>query len=121
MRKIVISDIHGCARSFQALLEDQVRLQPEDKLFLLGDYFSRGPDAAGVLAYISMLAARGQQLVCLMGNHEHRMLLRQKAGQIVIPSIYRKFISSLQVYHQEDHYLMIHAGLDCSLPNPMVG
>ena len=44
MAKYAISDIHGCLKSFQALLE-KIDLKKEDELFLLGDYIDRGPDS----------------------------------------------------------------------------
>lgn len=121
MRKIAISDIHGCAKTFKALVEDQIGLQSEDHLFLLGDYFSRGPDAEGVLAYIQLLKSRGQQIVCLMGNHEHRMLMRLKSGEIEVAQPFLDFIGTLVFYHELDDYLLIHAGLNCALPDPLLG
>ena len=75
MRKIAISDIHGCIRTFRYLLEEKIRLQPEDHLFLLGDFIDRGPNSKGVIDYILELQQSGYQLTCLLGNHEE-MLLR---------------------------------------------
>jgi serine/threonine protein phosphatase 1 len=48
MRRFAISDIHGCARTFGALL-NKINLSPVDELFLLGDFIDRGPDSKGVL------------------------------------------------------------------------
>lgn len=40
-RKIFISDIHGCLKTFDGLLK-QLALKEEDHLFLLGDYYRCG-------------------------------------------------------------------------------
>lgn len=121
MRHFAISDIHGCAQTFQRLIEDVLKLMPGDRFFLLGDYFSRGPDAKGVLDYVQHLQSRGHIGACLMGNHEHRMLLRHRAGLVDIDRPFLDFIDSLQFFYEWDAYLFIHAGLDCSLPDPKVG
>ena len=51
MRKIVISDIHGCLNSFKALLY-KIVYSKRDELYLLGDFIDRGPDSKGVIDYI---------------------------------------------------------------------
>jgi serine/threonine protein phosphatase 1 len=70
MRELACSDIHGCLKSFQALLWDQFRLTPEDKLYILGDYIDRGPDSKGVLDQIVELREKGYQVFTLRGNHD---------------------------------------------------
>ncbi|MEM9431704.1 MAG: metallophosphoesterase [Pseudomonadota bacterium] len=40
------------------------------RIVLLGDYIDRGPESAGVLAYLRHLAARDLPVVALAGNHE---------------------------------------------------
>lgn len=75
-RTLAIGDIHGCHEEFSALLE---RLQPtsEDRLILLGDLVNRGPDSRRVLDI-----AREIKAVCLLGNHELRLLeYRRRNGQ----------------------------------------
>ena len=78
MRTIIIGDIHGCARSLQALLE-KVEPSPErDELVLLGDLFDRGPDSYYVYQLAQGLAAEfGDRFTLLRGNHED-YLLRDK-------------------------------------------
>jgi len=51
MKKFAISDIHGCAKTFKALLK-KINFSKEDELYLLGDYIDRGPDSKGVIDYI---------------------------------------------------------------------
>jgi serine/threonine protein phosphatase 1 len=140
MRKIAISDIHGCIRTFRYLLEEKIRLQPEDHLFLLGDFIDRGPNSKGVIDYILELQQSGYQLTCLLGNHEE-MLLRSFTESLMrdvwesnggmetmmsfgvrtaeeIPDLYMDFFRELKLYHEEDNYIMVHAGLNLRDPNP---
>ncbi|MFT6129303.1 MAG: serine/threonine protein phosphatase 1 [Neolewinella sp.] len=49
--RYTISDIHGCLKTFRALL-DELKLDRNDELFLLGDYIDRGPDSQGVIDLI---------------------------------------------------------------------
>lgn len=78
MRTIIIGDIHGCARSLQALTE-LVDPRPErDELVLLGDLFDRGPDSYYVYHMVRDLAVEfGDRFTLLRGNHED-YLLRDK-------------------------------------------
>ena len=75
MRDIIIADIHGCVRAYEALL---YRLQPneaEDRLILLGDLFDRGPDSWEVFQTVVRQAdAFGERFILLRGNHEDFLL-----------------------------------------------
>lgn len=120
-RKIAISDIHGCARTFRRLLEKKVRLTPGDELFLLGDYINRGPDTAGVIAYIRELQAEGFPVTCLKGNHEDRYV--QQFGEQgylsqEVPD-WQDFFATLLPYHIEGRYILVHAGLNFSAADPL--
>ncbi len=134
MRRIAVSDIHGCAKTFRVLLEDRVVLSKEDELYLLGDYVDRGPDSKGVLDYIMELKEQQYQVRCLKGNHEQMMYNAAKdpneaplwlvnGGQQAlasfgldnpakIPSLYLDFIDQLEYYIEVDRYLLVHAGLN---------
>ena len=46
--RFAISDIHGCLKTFQAMLA-HLKLQPEDELYLLGDFIDRGPASGAVI------------------------------------------------------------------------
>jgi serine/threonine protein phosphatase 1 len=72
MRTLAIGDIHGCARSFDAVLA-AAKPGPEDLIVTLGDYVDRGPDSRGVLERVVALHASGR-LVALRGNHDLMML-----------------------------------------------
>src|SRR5436305_5366185 len=77
-RLLAIGDVHGCSRALDALLL-AVRLAPDDRLVMLGDYVDRGPDSRGVLDRVMALHATGR-VVALRGNHELIMLNARKAN-----------------------------------------
>jgi serine/threonine protein phosphatase 1 len=74
MKKWVIPDIHGCAKTLKALVE-QLQPSKEDLLIFLGDYIDRGPDPKGVVDFLMQLKADGQKMITLRGNHEEYLLL----------------------------------------------
>lgn len=80
-----IGDVHGCARTLDALLaaiaedvaaHDRRPPGPTDTLVFVGDYVDRGPDAPGVLDRLLAFeaAAAGPAVVLLRGNHDQMML-----------------------------------------------
>ena len=143
MRKIAISDIHGCNATFKSLL-GKLRLSRKDELYLLGDYIDRGPDSKGVIDTILSLQKKGNTVHCLRGNHEELLLwavegkgadvdifLRnggdatlesfgvQRAADI--PQLYLDFIENLPIYIESEEYIFVHAGLEFTKgKNPFV-
>lgn len=133
-RQIAISDIHGCARTFEKLLFDVVALQPTDTLFLLGDYINKGSDAKGVIDLIFSLEKKGFDVYCLRGNHEQYLLdgLEDPDKEIDflsrggietlhsfridkikdLPELYLEFILNLGFYIELKDYILVHAGFD---------
>ncbi|MBX3156711.1 MAG: serine/threonine protein phosphatase [Deltaproteobacteria bacterium] len=74
-RTFAIGDIHGDLTALQTLFERLPELTAEDTLVFLGDYLDRGPESAGVVAYLRELADRGPaNVVALRGNHEDAWL-----------------------------------------------
>lgn len=71
--RYAISDIHGCLKSFNSLLE-KINFTKKDTLFILGDMIDRGSDSAGVIQRILDLKAEEFKIQCIMGNHEFMML-----------------------------------------------
>jgi serine/threonine protein phosphatase 1 len=78
-----IGDLHGCARTLDALaLALAARfgaLAPDDTVVFLGDYVDRGPDSPGTLDRMLEWDARategtGPACVFLRGNHDQMML-----------------------------------------------
>ncbi len=137
-RRFVISDIHGCSKTFKALVENKIQLTKDDYLFLLGDYIDKGVDSAGVLDYILYLKENGYPVFPLMGNHEYKLLehsqknnecaflrsLRMKINkgivdeQMKIEPRYLKFLESLPYHYELEDYHLVHAGFDFQKENP---
>ncbi len=69
MAHYVLSDIHGEADRFHAMLE-RIQFSPEDTLYILGDVVDRGPDGISLLKEIMGMP----NAVMLLGNHEYMML-----------------------------------------------
>lgn len=67
-RLIAVGDIHGCHKEFEDLI-DKLDLAKDDRLILLGDLISRGPDSGKVVEL-----AREHATASLLGNHELRHL-----------------------------------------------
>ncbi len=67
-RLIAVGDIHGCHKEFEDLI-DKLDLRKDDRLILLGDLISRGPDSGKVVEL-----ARKYATASLLGNHELRHL-----------------------------------------------
>ncbi|QMU31255.1 metallophosphoesterase family protein [Adhaeribacter radiodurans] len=140
MSRYAISDMHGCAKTFRYLVEESIKLQPTDQLFLLGDYIDRGPDTKGVIDFILELRAKGIAVTTLMGNHELMLLESlesdkylltwlRNGGQATlasfnvqqvtdIPVTYLNFFNQLDFFTELDDYLLVHAGFNFQASNP---
>ena len=141
MRKFAISDIHGCARTFDALL-DNIQFTKNDELYLLGDYIDRGPDSKGVIDTIWLMQEKGYHIKCLRGNHEQLMLdskinresayiwmrnggdkaLNSFGGVILddVPNNYFTWMENLPYYFEVDNFILVHAGFKFDMPNPFM-
>lgn len=140
MTKFAVSDIHGCAKTFVALL-DKIALSKNDEIYLLGDYIDRGPDSKAVFDEIFRLQNEGYRVRCLRGNHE-QILLRslydpmglenwlltdgkktmdsfgvESTGDI--PGLYLDFMRELDYYLEVDEFILVHAGLNFNLFDPL--
>jgi serine/threonine protein phosphatase 1 len=131
-RRFVISDIHGCAKTFQKLVNEKLQLTKEDQLFLLGDYINRGPDNTGVIDFIIDLQNTDYQVFALRGNHEIMLinshLRERKADDYSLPRLqkrrgivgddlkilpkYEGFFLQLPYYFELDKYYLVHAGFN---------
>lgn len=141
MALYAIGDVHGCARTLDALLVRLV-LTPADTVVFVGDYVDRGPDSPGVLdRMIAMEVAdahrAGPHVVCLRGNHDQMMLdyvdgtgdlelwwlnggqttldAYDTAGEPHIPDAHIDFLRRTALTHVQDGFAFVHAGMDASL------
>lgn len=143
MKKYAITDIHGCNKTFNQLL-DKIAFTTTDQLFLLGDYVDRGPDSSGVIDTILDLQQQGYNIHCLRGNHEQMMIdasdpnaplsdntvwLRNGGDRTLrsyyegphrsIPDAHFHFLDSLSVCKITEQFVFVHAGLNFDTPNPL--
>ncbi|MCJ8163822.1 serine/threonine protein phosphatase [Pontibacter sp. E15-1] len=134
MARYALTDIHGCARTFRALVLEQLKLQPSDELYILGDLVNKGPDSKGVIDFVLELQAQQHQVHCLRGNHDQMLLKAARHGpqklnltdtekKLVLesfgisqfedlPEPYRKFLKSLPYYLELPDYFLVHAGFN---------
>lgn len=65
----LVGDIHGCSRTFDALLREIRFDVNRDRLWCLGDLVHKGPDSLGVLRRWAELDGRS-----VVGNHDAKVL-----------------------------------------------
>ncbi len=137
-RQLAISDIHGCALTFKALL-DKVGLTKNDQLFILGDLINRGPRSSEVVDHILFLMEDGYQVYTLRGNHEEILLHISKTGPTELPLLlstrnsmdmlnkkgkvkkrFLRFFRSLPYYFVLDDFYLVHAGFNLAAVNPLL-
>lgn len=132
-RNLVIPDIHGCCKTFKALIK-KIDLTENDNLYLLGDYIDKGKCSSAVLDYIIELSEK-YNLFPLLGNHEYDILRTQKeydddtfyffvkriskSADLLdenhkIKKKYYDFFVDLLLYYEVDNFILVHAGLDFS-------
>lgn len=139
-RLFAISDIHGCYKPFEALVNNCLKLDKSDRLILMGDYIDRGPQSKEVIDFILDLYKNGFNIVSLTGNHEamlmdsfyHPDLLPgwMMNGAITtltsfgikdireIDARYLDFFSSLNYFKIAGDVIFVHAGFNDSVKNP---
>ncbi len=136
-RRLAISDIHGCSKTFKALLQ-QLNLNESDQLFLLGDFINRGGNSLAVIKTIRSLQEQSLSIFCLRGNHEQTVMdivkrwpqqlkpflkkydstdLLNKEGRLR-SKVYDFFQDSLY-YIELDNYYLVHAGFDFKAEKPL--
>ncbi len=139
-RRWAIADIHGCSLTFEALLQ-KIDLKPQDQLFLLGDYISRGPKSPEVLHKIINLILNDWQVFPLRGNHEEMILQKHEKREsrradklqhelplgfinrisnlegFLLPE-FVPFFTHLPFYYETDVAFLVHGGFDFTSGNP---
>jgi serine/threonine protein phosphatase 1 len=139
-RLFAIGDIHGCFDSLLELVENQIQLDKNDKLVLLGDYIDRGNKSKEVIDYIIDLQENGFDIISLIGNHELILLetledeknkpkwIQNGGGETLksfgidsikeISAKYFEFFKNLQSYYSFEEFLFVHAGFNDKILNP---
>ncbi len=132
MRTIIITDIHGCLRELDELLETVGLDTGKDFLIFLGDMMDRGPDCWGVFRrFAALKEALGERMVLIMGNHEDMLLhafsdetvyarWMRNRGDITLSSFaaqgsdvreHYPWFEQMRPYYERPEYVCVHAGL----------
>jgi serine/threonine protein phosphatase 1 len=143
-RKIfAVGDIHGCYDKLAAMMQILPWRKDEgDLLLFIGDYIDRGPKSREVVDFLVRLRQEGGEFVFLKGNHEKMLLdyyIQQKDQMLyvanggaetiasyveggigrkafVLPEEHLEFFLSLNLYHETEDYIFVHAGLKDGIP-----
>lgn len=141
-RVFIIGDIHGCCKTFKKLILEKISIKKSDKIYCLGDYVDRGPDTKGVIDFIIRMREQGYNIHTLRGNHEVLMLESEideyafhhwtkNGGDKTLISfkidsinklapIYLEFLKRTKFYIQTNDFILVHAGLNFNIDNPLV-
>jgi serine/threonine protein phosphatase 1 len=87
-RTFAIGDIHGDLAALETLFGRLPSLTAEDTIVFLGDYIDRGPNSAGVVAWVRRFTdSTPARVICLRGNHEDAWLQVLDAGwpEFILP------------------------------------
>lgn len=121
MATYAIGDIQGCFDALMQLLDKTGFNATRDRLWLVGDLVNRGPQSLEVLRYVKGLGAVAQ---VVLGNHDLHLVMRAEGHgrassedtlDAVLAAADRdellEWLRSRPLFHQEDEYAMVHAGL----------
>jgi len=129
---VAIGDIHGCAKTLEALLK-HLEIYNDRVFVFVGDYIDRGPDSKSVVDQLIQFSEE-HQCVMLQGNHEYMMLdalfrnnyagwelnggqatinsYMDKNGEAFIPEEHMEFYQNTKLFYDTPDYFFVHAGLD---------
>ena len=135
MGLIAIGDIHGCAETLDALM-DELSPTTDDHLVFVGDYIDRGPNSKAVIDRLLSLKET-HKCTFLRGNHEALMLGYLERGEydlwringgiatlssymseehkIDIPEEHLSFVHDTELYLDTPEFFFVHAGLKPTL------
>lgn len=138
-RTFAIGDIHGCIKTFEKLLFNEIQIQETDNIYCIGDYIDRGKKSKEVIDLILQLNRYGYQIYTIRGNHEQMMLdaidneaamgiWMMNGGKVTMQSfgikslndlseIYVSFLNQTEFYLKTEQYIFAHAGLNFEIEN----
>lgn len=121
------------------MVEELIKLQKDDKLYLLGDYINKGPRSKEVLDYLIDLQQSKFQVYTLRGNHDQLLLdalfnnaeseFLKRGGQStldsfgvsqvsMIPEKYIHLLKGLDYYLILEKWMLVHAGFNFKKMDP---
>lgn len=106
---LLVGDVHGCADELRALVD----LAEADRVVLVGDLFTKGPDPLGVWRFIQERSCES-----ILGNHDdHLLATPERLVALHLPDQARRWLSSLPLTlsgRRPDGgtWRAVHAGID---------
>ncbi|HJN72590.1 MAG TPA: metallophosphoesterase family protein [Myxococcota bacterium] len=94
---LYVGDVHGCAEELAAL----VTLADAERVVLVGDLFTKGPDPDGVWALIQEAGFEA-----VLGNHDAHVLERWD-----LEPERRRWLEALPLFIEEEERVVVHAGI----------
>lgn len=129
---VAIGDIHGCARTLEALLK-HIEIYQDREYVFVGDYIDRGPDSKWVVSQLIRFSET-HKCAMLQGNHEFMMLdalfnnnyagwefnggqatinsYKNENGEAFIPEDHMDFFRNTKLFYDTRDYFFVHAGLN---------
>ena len=126
MSTYVLSDLHGQYNKFMDMLK-LIKFNDNDKMYILGDIFDRGPDPLKILDYVICR----KNIDFIPGNHEYMFLefyntydarlwscnggrttmtQLMKRGEDYLKALY-DYLTKLPLVKVHDKFILTHAGL----------
>lgn len=103
MRTLFVGDVHGCAAELAELID----VAAPERIILLGDLFTKGPDPVGVWQIVKQTNA-----LSVMGNHDMAVLQRHKQhGHSNLPDEAIAWLAQRPLTLEGPGWLAVHAGL----------
>lgn len=124
MALYAIGDVQGCNAPLLALLERIHHVDPQARLFFVGDLINRGPQSLEALRTVRTLSEATDRVQVVLGNHDLHLLavahgIRQPHRSDTLQEILQApdrdelldWLRRQPLAHWEDGYLMVHAGV----------
>ncbi|MCB9673895.1 MAG: metallophosphoesterase [Alphaproteobacteria bacterium] len=105
-RTLFVGDVHGCSHELNQLLE----LADPDRVVLVGDLFTKGPDPRGVWKLV-----KEWRCEAVLGNHDASVLKRWTPGEELPKKAFR-WLASLPHLIREEGFIAVHAGVNPYAP-----
>lgn len=131
MNIVIIGDVHGCYKTFKALVEKAWNPK-EDILIQIGDLINKGPDSFSCIKYLRKLQEKYPgQVFYIMGNHEYAVF-RKLPSKTKLQKEFKKHIKSkggdykeiktylktLPLKWENEKILITHAGISIRAKYP---
>ena len=99
-RTLFVGDVHACPAELEQLIE----VAQAQRVVLVGDLFTKGPDPRGVWELI-----QEHRIEAVRGNHDQRVIDRPEL--VDLPRKARAWLARLPFFLVEPGLVVVHGGL----------